>query len=147
MAKSARKVKVVTGVVGEDVHIVGIRVIEQALSAAGFEVISLGAQVSPEEFVEAAVRNGADAIFVSSFSGHAEKWVSGMRAMCQRNGIGGILLYIGGYLLTTEEPWEETEKRCKGLGFDRVYPPRTSADSVIKDFVEDLKQRGKLGED
>ena len=37
---------VVTGVIGEDVHIVGIRIIEQALNDNGFKVSSMGAQVS-----------------------------------------------------------------------------------------------------
>ena len=37
---------VVLGVIGEDVHIVGARILEYALSDYGFKVVSLGAQVS-----------------------------------------------------------------------------------------------------
>ncbi|MGI6317741.1 MAG: cobalamin-dependent protein [Dethiobacteria bacterium] len=53
---------VVTGVIGEDVHIVGIRIIEQALNDNGFKVSSMGAQVSQEEFINAALETNADAI-------------------------------------------------------------------------------------
>jgi len=40
----------VTGVIGEDVHIMGIRIVEHALRGAGFRIVSLGAQVSQEQY-------------------------------------------------------------------------------------------------
>ena len=40
----------VTGVIGEDVHIMGIRIVEHALRDAGFRIVSLGAQVSQEQY-------------------------------------------------------------------------------------------------
>ena len=61
----------VTGVIGEDVHIIGIRIVEHALRRAGFKIVALGAQVSQEEFVEAAIETNADAILISSLGGHA----------------------------------------------------------------------------
>uniref|UniRef100_A0A7C2P5M6 Methylaspartate mutase subunit S n=1 Tax=candidate division WOR-3 bacterium TaxID=2052148 RepID=A0A7C2P5M6_UNCW3 len=134
-------VTVITGVIGEDVHIVGIRVLEAALRKEGVNVISLGAQVPPEEFVKAAVMHKADAIFVSSFSGHAEELVKNMREMCNNAGLSNVLLYIGGYLVVADRPWEEVCEKFKDLGFDRVYPPRTAPSQVIKDFKEDLRRR------
>ena len=59
---------VVLGVIGEDVHIVGARILEYALNDSGFNVISLGAQVSQEEFLDAAIETNADAILISSFN-------------------------------------------------------------------------------
>lgn len=44
-----------TGVIGADVHTIGIKILEYALSKAGFQVASLGVQTSQEEFIEAAV--------------------------------------------------------------------------------------------
>ncbi|MEM0488174.1 MAG: methylaspartate mutase subunit S [candidate division WOR-3 bacterium] len=143
MKSSGLGPKVVTGVIGEDVHIVGIRVLEAALRKAGIEVFSLGAQVPQEEFVQKASEVGADAIFVSSFSGHAQELVKGMRERCEMAGLKGVLLYIGGYLAVVDRPWEEVEREFKQLGFDRVYPPRTSPSQVLADFFEDLKARGK----
>jgi methanogenic corrinoid protein MtbC1 len=39
---AASKGTLVTGVIGEDVHIIGIRIVEHALRKAGFRIISLG---------------------------------------------------------------------------------------------------------
>lgn len=133
--------KVVLGVIGEDVHTVGIKILEMALRDAGFHVLSLGAQVSQEEFIDAALGLGADAILVSSFSGHAEMLVEGFREKCRKAGLQHILLYIGGYLTLEGRPWDEVEARFKELGFDRVYPPGTRPEKAIEDLREDIQRR------
>jgi methylaspartate mutase sigma subunit len=142
-AQEETKGTVVTGVIGEDVHVVGMRIIEHALAAAGFKVNSLGAQVSREEFIQAALETAADAILVSSFSGHAEILAESFRDMCVEAGLRDVILYIGGYLGVSEEPWEGVEARFKKLGFDRVYPPGTSPNRVVQDLAEDVRARKK----
>lgn len=127
----------IIGVIGEDVHVVGIRILEYALSDAGFKVVSLGAQVSQEEFIEAAVETKADAILVSSYSGHAESLATGFREKCSEAGLDNIVLLIGGYLLLEQKPWEEVEKKYMGMGFNGVYPPGSTPTEV----VEDLQQK------
>ena len=138
---------IVTGVIGEDVHIVGIRIIEHALNDAGFKVNSLGAQVSQEEFINAALETNADAILVSSFSGHAEHLARSFRNKGTEAGLDDIILYIGGSLLLREERWEEVEKKFKELGFDKVYPPGTSPTRVIEDLKIDISQLGRKQSD
>jgi methylaspartate mutase sigma subunit len=133
--------KVVLGVIGEDVHTVGIKILEMALKDAGFQVVSLGAQVSQEEFIDAASQTGADAILVSSFSGHAEMLVEGFRERCKRAGLKDVILYIGGYLTLEGRPWEEVEGRFKELGFDRVYPPGTKPEKALEDLRQDIQSR------
>ena len=128
----------VTGVIGEDVHVVGIRVIENALSDSGFKVHSLGAQVSQEEFIQAALETNADAILVSSLSGHAEILVHTFRDKCVEAGLGDIILYIGGNLVLSEEQMEKAEGIFKALGFNRVYLPGTTPYKVIEDLTEDM---------
>jgi|CZCB01.1.fsa_nt_gi methylaspartate mutase sigma subunit len=140
-ALNKSKGNIVTGVIGEDVHIVGIRIIEHALNDAGFKVNSLGAQVSQEEFLNAALETNADAILISSFSGHAELLVRSFRDKCNEAGLDDIVLYIGGSLLLREEQWEQVEKNFKELGFDRVYPPGTSPSKVIEDLEKDISLR------
>jgi methylaspartate mutase sigma subunit len=129
---------VVLGVIGEDVHIVGARILEYALSDSGFNVISLGAQVSQEEFLDAAIETNADAILISSFSGHAELLVSGFKEKYMEAGLRDVILYIGGYLILEEKPWEEISKKYRGMGFNRVYPPGTTPTSVIEDLKRDI---------
>ena len=133
----------VTGVIGEDVHVVGIRVIENALTDSGFKVHSLGAQVSQEEFIQAALETNADAILISSLSGHAEILVHSFRDKCVEAGLGNIILYIGGNLVLSEAQMANAENIFKGLGFDRVYMPGTTPYKVIEDLEADIAGRKK----
>ncbi len=124
----------VLGVIGEDVHVVGIRILEYALKDGGFNVVSLGAQVTQQEFIDAAIETNAEAVLVSSFSGHAESLVEGFREKFIEAGLEDIRLFIGGYLLLEKKPWEEVERKYKGMGFDGVYPPGTSPAKVVEDL-------------
>ena len=130
-----------TGVIGEDVHIIGIRILEYALTQAGFKVVPLGSQVSQKEFVEAAIESKADAIMVSSLSGHAESLVPDFREKCIEASLNDILIYLGGYLLIGETPWETVVNRFQGMGIDRIYPPGTSPAKVIPDLKADISAR------
>lgn len=132
----------ITGVIGEDVHVIGIRILEYALGEAGFKVVPLGSQVSQKEFIDAAVEADADAILISSLSGHAESLVPGLREKCIEAGIGDVLLYLGGFLVVGEMMWESAEKRFRELGIDRVYPPGTSPKTAIVDLDRDIQARG-----
>jgi len=128
----------VTGVIGEDVHVVGIRVIENALSDSGFKVHSLGAQVSQEEFIQAALETNADAVLISSLSGHAEILVSTFRDKCVEAGLGDIILYIGGNLVLSEAQMENAGNIFRNLGFDGVYLPGTTPNQVVGDLTADI---------
>jgi methylaspartate mutase sigma subunit len=133
------KGKLVTGVIGEDVHIVGIRILEHALRNDGYEIVALGAQTPRDEFVKAAKENNADAILVSSLSGHANVLVAGLREECDKAGLKDITLYLGGQLIIGEMEWPEVEKMYKGMGFNRVYPADVEISQVIADLEADLK--------
>lgn len=134
---------VVTGVIGEDVHVVGIRIIEHALNDYGFKVNSLGAQVSQEEFINAALETNANAILVSSFSGHAEILVQSFRDKCVEAGLKDIILYIGGAIVLSEDHMEQAEKQFKELGFDKVYLPGSSPAKVIEELTKDILLQGR----
>jgi methylaspartate mutase sigma subunit len=136
---------VVTGVIGDDVHVVGIRILEHALKHAGFKVVALGVQVSQEEFINAAIETKADAIFVSSLSGHAQILVPGLREKCTEAGLLGILLFLGGHLVIGRTEWAEVEKMYRDMGFDFVCPPNTLPDRIIRELESNLSQREKHG--
>lgn len=132
----------VTGIIGEDVHIIGIRIVEHALRNAGFKIVPLGAQVSQEEFIEAAIETNADAILISSLCGHANILISGLREKCDEAGLD-ILLYLGGQLMIGESKWEDVETMFKDVGIDRVYPPDVQLSKVIEDLEADCKRERK----
>jgi methylaspartate mutase sigma subunit len=131
----------VTGVIGEDVHIIGIRILEHALRDAGFRIVSLGAQVSQEQYIEAATETNADAILVSSLGGHAGILVPGLREKCDEAGLKNILLYLGGQLIIGDMKWEDSVEMFKGMGINRVYPPDARLSQVIEDLDTDCKSK------
>jgi methylaspartate mutase sigma subunit len=136
----------VTGVIGNDVHVSGIRILEYALKKAGFKVVSLGAMTPQEEFINAAIETKADAILVSSLGGHAKILCQGLRDKCIESGLPDILLYVGGMLVVGEArfemKWEDVERMFKEMGFNRVYPPGVLPALVIANLESDLGIKG-----
>ncbi len=128
---------VLTGVIGEDVHIIGIRIVEHVLRQAGFNVVPLGAQVSQEEFLEAAIETNATAILVSSLSGHAAILCEGLKEKCLEAGLDHVLLYLGGQLIIGDFDWSKVVEKFRALGFDRVYPPDLDLNDLIADLTKD----------
>jgi len=136
------KKKIVTGVIGYDIHYGGSVILQYALREAGFEVISLGTQVTQKDFVNAAIEANADAILVSSLYGHAEIDCQGFGNACKEAGLN-IPLYIGGNLMVGAEQlgkdkWLETESKFKEMGFTRVYSTDVSLDTAMEDLKKDL---------
>jgi methylaspartate mutase sigma subunit len=132
----------VLGVIGADVHAVGNRILDYALTRAGFKVVNIGVLATQEEFINAALETDADAILVSSLYGHGEIDCRGLREKCLEAGIGGILIYAGGNLVVGKQDWSEVEKRFREMGFDRVYPPGTLPEEAIRDLECDLAPKG-----
>ena len=134
------KKKLVIGVIGADVHAVGISILQHAFEEAGFEVVNLGVMVSQEEYIAAAIETNADAILVSSLYGHGElDCRGGLRDKCDESGLKDILLYVGGNIVVGKQPFDEVEKRFKAMGFDRVFGPGTAPETTVAALYEDLK--------
>ena len=129
---------VVIGVIGEDVHIIGVRILEHALRGAGFKVISLGSFTSQEEFINTAVETKADVILVSTLSGHGKATAAGLREKCIEAGLKDMQLWIGGMLAVDEPSWDGIQQTFKEMGFDRVYPPSVLPGQVVADLEAQL---------
>lgn len=132
------KKTLVLGVIGADCHAVGNKILDYALTEAGFNVENIGVLSPQEDFINAAVETNADAIIVSSLYGHGEIDCRGLREKCDEAGLKGILLYVGGNIVVGKQNWEEVQARFKSMGFDRVYPPGTTLETTIHDLKEDL---------
>jgi methylaspartate mutase S subunit len=135
---------IITGTVGMDAHVIGTKVLSRALRDAGFKVVELGMQVSPEEFISVAQETRADAILMSSLYGMAELDLKDFNEKRLEAGLGDVLLYIGGNLVIGRSDHAEVEKKFKALGFDRVYPPETDTEVGIADLIKDLQAKGKM---
>ena len=132
------KKTLILGVIGSDCHAVGNKILDYALTEAGFNVINIGVLSPQEDFINAAVETNADAIIVSSLYGHGEIDCRGMREKCDEAGLNGILLLVGGNIVVGKQNWEDVYNRFSAMGFDRIYPPGTTLETTIHDLKESL---------
>lgn len=128
---------VVLGVIGSDAHVVGITILDHALSAAGFDVANLGVKTSQREFVGAARGGDADAVLVSSLYGHAERDCRGLHDRLAAAGVDPVT-YLGGNPGRPGASVARTRERFREMGFDRVFGPEAGASEAIAALERDL---------
>ncbi|HIP11985.1 MAG TPA: methylaspartate mutase subunit S [Sulfurospirillum arcachonense] len=114
--------KVVTGVVGNDIHVVANRLIDISLQARGFEVFNLGVNTYLEEFIDAVVETDADVLLISSLNGEAEGWCRELQFLRAEYELKDVIFMIGGNLSVGEAAnIEEIVPKYKSYGFDLVF--------------------------
>jgi methylaspartate mutase sigma subunit len=131
--------RIVIGVIGDDIHIVGNRIMQLALEESGCRVFNLRTRNRPEHFLQSALEVNAHAVFVSSLNGEGEHWCADFRRPFQQVGLGHVLLYVGGNVVVGSRPEPEVVKLFKGYGFDRVYHQRPDIGAAIVDLFQDLQ--------
>lgn len=136
-----KKSTLVIGVIGADCHAVGNKVLDRVVTAHDFRVINLGVMVSQDEYIDAAIETGADAIVVSSIYGHGDIDCLGLRERCIERGIGDILLYVGGNLVVGKHDFADVEAKFKEMGFNRVFAPSHDLEDVCQLMANDINQR------
>ena len=132
---------VVLGVIGSDCHAVGNKIIEHALTREGFNVINIGVMVSQDEFIDAAIETGANAILVSSIYGHGEIDCDGLRGRCLERGLDRVVLYVGGNLVVGKRDFSEVESVFLDMGYDRVFPATVDLGEVANLLKYDIAER------
>mgnify|MGYP003603817701 CR=1 FL=1 len=135
------EITVVLGVIGSDCHAVGNKIIEHALTHAGIKVVNLGVMVSQDEFIDAAIETGAQAILVSSIYGHGEIDCDGLRGRCIERGLDPVLLYVGGNLVIGKRDFAEVEVLFREMGYDRVFPPTIELPKVVEYLKQDVAKK------
>src|SRR5216117_2372807 len=91
-----RKIRVLVGKPGLDGHDRGAKVVASALRDAGMEVIYTGLHQTPEQIVETAIQEDADAIGISILSGAHMTLVPKILARLRDNGAEDVLVVVGG---------------------------------------------------
>lgn len=135
------EITVVLGVIGSDCHAVGNKIIEHALAHDGIKVVNLGVMVSQDEFIDAAIETGAQAILVASIYGHGEIDCDGLRGRCLERGLDKIVLYVGGNLVIGKRDFSEVESLFIGMGYDRVFPPTVDLKQMVVQLKQDVAER------
>src|SRR5512137_113850 len=131
---------VVLGVIGSDCHAVGNRILDAFFTEKGWRVVNLGVMVSQDEFIDAAIESGADAILVSSLYGHGEIDCAGLRDRCIERGIEDMVLYVGGNLVVGKMPREAVAAKFAAMGFDRVFMPSDDLEEAARLLETDVAE-------
>lgn len=113
--------KVVTGVVGNDIHVVANRLIDISLQARGFEVFNLGVNTSLEEFIDAVIETDADILLISSLNGEAEGWCRDLQFLRSEYALRDVTFVIGGNLAVGEAKQSDIVPKYQSYGFDLVF--------------------------
>ena len=136
------KGRIVIGVVGDDIHVVGNRIAQLALEESGYTVFNLRTRNRPEHFVSAAIEVNAHAVFVSSLNGEGEHWCADIRRLFREADLGDVLLYVGGNIIVGHRPRQDVERLFRRYGFDRVYHQEPDIGVAIVDLDKDLGHCG-----
>ena len=124
----ARKIRVVVAKPGLDGHDRGAKIIARSLRDAGMEVIYTGLHQTPEQIVETAIQEDADAVGISILSGAhmtlVPRIVEGLRA----NEAEDVLVVVGGTI-----PVEDADE-LKRLGVAEVFTPGAPTAAIV-DFL------------
>lgn len=94
--KSKDRHKVVMGVVEGDTHDIGKNLVKIMLETAGFEVVDLGRDVPPEDFVSKAVEIGAEIIGLSTLMTTTMENMERVVQILAEKGQSQIRVMVGG---------------------------------------------------
>ena len=120
-----RPIRVVVAKAGLDGHDRGAKVVARALRDAGMEVIYTGVHQTPEQVVETALQEDADAIGVSLLSGAHMYVFPRIAELMKEKGMDDVLLFGGGIIP------EEDAERLKEDGVERVFQPGASLEEIV----------------
>jgi methylmalonyl-CoA mutase C-terminal domain/subunit len=114
---------------GLDGHDRGAKVVSMALRDAGMEVIYTGLHQTPEQIIEAAIQEDADAIGLSILSGAHMTLIPRILELMKERGIQDRLVLAGGTIVLKEDV-EELKKQ----GVAEIYGPGTPTKEIV-DFI------------
>ena len=128
-----RKIRVVVAKPGLDGHDRGAKIIARALRDAGMEVIYTGLHQTPEQIVETALQEDADAIGLSILSGAHMTLVPKVVKLLREQDAGDIVVAVGGTI-----PSEDIAP-LKELGVAAVFTPGAPTTDIIEFITDAVK--------
>ena len=125
----AAKIRVVIAKPGLDGHDRGAKIIARALRDAGMEVIYTGLHQTPEQIVETAIQEDADAVGISILSGAHMTLVPRILELLRAQGAEDLLVLVGGTI-----PGDDVAE-LKRQGVAEVFTPGAPTSQIV-DFLQ-----------
>jgi methylmalonyl-CoA mutase C-terminal domain/subunit len=132
----AGKIRVVIAKPGLDGHDRGAKIIARALRDAGMEVIYTGLHQTPEQIVETAIQEDADAVGISILSGAHMTLVPRILELLRENGADDVLVVVGGTI-----PADDAAE-LKRQGVADVFGPGAPTSDIV-DFLRAASAGGQ----
>jgi methylmalonyl-CoA mutase, C-terminal domain len=118
--------RIVVAKPGLDGHDRGAKVVARALRDAGMEVVYTGLHQTPEQIVEAAIQEDADAVGLSVLSGaHMTLFAKVMDLLRQRDA-ADIVVFGGGIIPEGDLP------ELQRIGVAKVFTPGATTTEIVE---------------
>jgi methylmalonyl-CoA mutase C-terminal domain/subunit len=120
------RIRVVVAKPGLDGHDRGAKVVARALRDAGMEVVYTGLHQTPEQIVETAIQEDADAIGLSVLSGaHMTLFRRVIELLAERD--ASDIVVFGGGIIPPDDIAE-----LESLGVARIFTPGATTASILE---------------
>jgi methylmalonyl-CoA mutase C-terminal domain/subunit len=127
------RIRVVVAKPGLDGHDRGAKVVARALRDAGMEVIYTGLHQTPEQIVETALQEDADAVGLSVLSGAHMTLFRRVVELLGERGAADVIVFGGGIIPDADIP------ELEAFGVAKIFTPGATTQSIV-DWV-----RGHVG--
>ena len=121
----AERIRVVVAKPGLDGHDRGAKVVARALRDAGMEVVYTGLHQTPEQIVQTAVQEDADAVGLSVLSGAHMTLFRRVAELLAERGADDIILFGGGIIP------ESDIAELRELGVAHIFTPGATTASIV----------------
>jgi methylmalonyl-CoA mutase C-terminal domain/subunit len=122
----ASRIRVVVAKPGLDGHDRGAKVVARALRDAGMEVIYTGLHQTPEQIVETAIQEDANAVGLSVLSGAHMTLFRRVVELLRERGAEDIVVFGGGIIPDGDIP------ELTRLGVAKVFTPGASTHAIVE---------------
>ncbi len=128
------RIRVVVAKPGLDGHDRGAKVVARALRDAGMEVVYTGLHQTPEQVVETALQEDADAVGLSVLSGAHMTLFARVIELLKEKGAEDVVVFGGGIVP------EEDMPRLTEMGVAKIFTPGATTTEIVDWVREHVSQ-------
>ena len=128
------RIRVVVAKPGLDGHDRGAKVVARALRDAGMEVVYTGLHQTPEQVVETALQEDADAVGLSVLSGAHMTLFARVIELLKEKGAEDVVVFGGGIVP------EEDMPRLTEMGVAKIFTPGATTTEIVDWVTEHVGQ-------
>ena len=122
-----KSVRIIIGTAQGDIHDIGKNLVGMMLEGAGFEVVDLGVDIKPEQFVEKAAEEKADIIAVSALLTTTMRSMADVVTLKNEKELSSVKVIVGGAPLSMAF--------CREIGADSFGVDAMDAVGKVKELM------------